>query len=1255
MKLNLDFYSSEKEENISEEEKNIYEKYFSESNKNIEIQPDTQVSDYQILSNFRKNIISWYEFKEKSDILELNANFGELTGYLSEKAESIVSVVNNKQKGYAILNRYPTNKNLEVIVGDIEKININKNFDYITIIGEENGTKFAQKLKFAKEHIKQDGKILVAFNNKFGMQYWTGLKDDCAKQYEAILGKSSKNSLNKIEKDLKESEFNYKIYYPLPDYKITNVIFSDEYLPDIESMMSRNLIYAREDENLEFGQREAYIELLKENKNNFKLFANSYFLEISKQDIENEIRYVNFEVYRKKEYNIKTIIKKDVVIKTANIELAQNHINNIKKNIDILKSKKIKTLDKYEDNKIISKFVNNAISYDKYIVDICKSEGKEKAIKLIENLKSEILDKFEIINKPNDNVFEKYNVEENFEGLHYIQDGLIDLNASNCFFIDNELYVYDQEWYEKNVPLEFILYRTLFYNHNLSKYISKEELYEHFKITKYVQKFEELDNAIQDSIRNNYFWNLHAKTVSYVGKRSRKIAEINNALAELKENLSKELKNNQELNVECSKLKDNVNQLTKEVERCKTEKENDNKSIENLNQQISIYQGKSTDFENRLRIIEKSFSWKITKPLRYMAWVLNFRNKMKLVDRLMPPGSNMRAKHEEKKHQKILNTIAKKYCRYTDEETAKRWANLVEIVNEEPKNRVHECDYDYWIDSNDPTEEELENQRNYKFDYEPKISIVTPLYNTPIEFFRDLLFFLHEQTYSNWELCLADGSKEPLKEIKSMIEKEPRIKYTFIGENKGISGNTNEALKLVTGDYVALLDHDDYLSKDCLFEVVKTINENENVEFIYTDEDKSSGVGEKRYDAYFKPDFAPDTLRSQNYICHFSVFKKDVMDKLKGFRSEYDGAQDYDIFLRMSEIVLPENIKHISKILYHWRVHRASTAQLNSNAKNYAFDNGIKALEDHLKRINLEGTVSKGCLPGIYRIDYKVQGNPKVSIIIPNKDGKDILEICLNSIIEKTTYNNYEIVVVENNSITQEIFDYYDEIQKKYSNVKVVKYPEQGFNYAGIINFGVRESDGEYIIQLNNDTELLTPNWLELMVGFAQRKDVGGVGVKMYYPDETIQHAGVIVGLGGVAGHRFKNLPKDGHAYFAKESMIEDLSAVTAACIMNSRKVYEDVDFMDEKFAVAFNDVDFCLKIREKGYLIVYNPYIEFIHYESKSRGYENTPEKIKRFQGEIKRFRDKWGDFVENGDPYYNKNLEDGSEQYPIKHCKVN
>lgn len=562
-------------------------------------------------------------------------------------------------------------------------------------------------------------------------------------------------------------------------------------------------------------------------------------------------------------------------------------------------------------------------------------------------------------------------------------------------------------------------------------------------------------------------------------------------------------------------------------------------------------------------------------------------------------------------------------------------------------------DYQKWIKANEPNEEELQKQKETKFEYEPKISLLVPLYKTPRNFFEELVQCLKDQTYSNWELCLGDGSPKENKGLKDIIESDERIKYKALDENKGIAGNTNECIKLATGDFIALFDHDDLLPKFSLYEVVKAINENPQVEFLYSDEDKITSINRPRFDPYFKPDFAIDTLRSNNYICHFSVFKRELLEKLDGERDKYNGAQDFDLIIRMTEITDKDKIVHIPKILYHWRVHKDSTAKAGGKAKPYAFEAGISVLEDHLKRQGLEGKVSHGETLGAYRIDYKVIGDPKVSILIPNKDGIKDLKICIKSILKLTTYKNYEIVIIENNSERKATFDYYKKIEKN-DKIKVIYYPDKGFNYSKIINFGVKNVYGDYIIQLNNDTKLLTPNWLENMLGFAQREDIGAVGVKMYYPDSTIQHAGVIIGIGGVAGHVFKNLPKGKHGYFSKESMIQNLSAVTAACIMTPKSIYDEVGYMDEKYKVAFNDIDFCLKIREKGKLIVYNPYVQFIHYESKSRGLEDTPEKQARFKTEIDRFHENWKEVLDKGDPYYNKNLRLDNDQYAIRTEKV-
>ena len=561
--------------------------------------------------------------------------------------------------------------------------------------------------------------------------------------------------------------------------------------------------------------------------------------------------------------------------------------------------------------------------------------------------------------------------------------------------------------------------------------------------------------------------------------------------------------------------------------------------------------------------------------------------------------------------------------------------------------------YQTWIKNNEPTPEQLEEQRKITFKIKPKFSIVIPMYNTPINFFTELVDCLKQQTYSNWEMCLADGSPKKNEELDSIIKSDERIKYVFLNDNKGISGNTNEALKLATGDYILLVDHDDLIPVFCLYELAKTINKHPEVEFIYTDEDKIEGTKDKRCDPHFKPDFAIDTLRSNNYITHLSVFKKELMDKLGGFRDKYNGAQDFDIIIRATENT--KNIIHIPKILYHWRVHPNSTAMV-ADAKPYAYEAGIKVIEDHLERQGLKAKVTHGGdIPGVYEVEYEVIGNPKVTIIIPNKDIIKLLKNCINSILKLTTYNNYEILVVENNSTDQKTFEYYKELEKS-EKIRVIEYKEKGFNYSKIINFGVKNCEGsEFVVQLNSDTELLTPNWLEKFIGYAQRKDVGAVGARLYYEDKSIQHAGIGIGICDLAANLLTNTPKNFHAYFGRECLPQNLSAVTGACLFSRRSIYEEVGYMDEEnFAVAFNDVDFCLKIRQAGYLIVYNPYIEFMHYESKTRGYEDTPEKKARFERESNNFKTKWRKVLDAGDPYSNINFDKNTAQYNIRTDKI-
>lgn len=588
-----------------------------------------------------------------------------------------------------------------------------------------------------------------------------------------------------------------------------------------------------------------------------------------------------------------------------------------------------------------------------------------------------------------------------------------------------------------------------------------------------------------------------------------------------------------------------------------------------------------------------------------------------------------------------FNKISYYFRRYGLWKTLKKVFKRIFHIKENRKTNQEQ--YKIWISNNEPSNELLEKQKNYKFEKKPKISIVVPMYNTNETFFKELIDCLKEQTYNNFEICLADGSEEENSNLKQYIN-DDRVKYKFLNSNKGISENTNEAIKMATGDYIGFLDHDDLLSKDALFEVVKTINDKNEPDFIYSDEDKIDENYE-RFEPYFKPDFSPETLECNNYITHFVVVKKSLLNEVGLLNSKFNGAQDFDFVLRTTEKA--NQIVHISKILYHWRVHKSSTANV-ADSKPYAYEAGVEVIKSHLKRTNKKGKVEFGQeVPGIYKIEYEVKGNPKVSILIPNKDHIELLKQCINSILKLTTYDNYEIVIIENNSEKEETFKYYTEISKN-DKVRVIDYTKtlkknepREFNYSKIINFGVKKVNGDFILQLNNDTKLLTPNWLELFIGYAQEKEIGAVGAKLYYEDKTLQHAGIIIGLSGIAGNALVNLPFGKHAYFGREAATRNVSAVTGACLFARRELYNEVGYMEEeKFKVAFNDVDFCLKLLQKGYRIVYNPYIELIHYESKTRGYEYSKKQEERFEKEANNFKEKWKEVLEKGDPYYNKNF---------------
>lgn len=551
-----------------------------------------------------------------------------------------------------------------------------------------------------------------------------------------------------------------------------------------------------------------------------------------------------------------------------------------------------------------------------------------------------------------------------------------------------------------------------------------------------------------------------------------------------------------------------------------------------------------------------------------------------------------------------------------------------------------------------PSEETRKLQEETVFERMPLISILVPLYNTDKKMLEEMIGSVLWQTYKNWELCLADGSDANHAYVKETVEgyHDARIKYEKLEKNEGISGNTNRCLKLATGEYIGLFDHDDILHPEALFEYVKVINE-KDADYIYCDETTfKSGNIDHMLTMHFKPDYAVDNLRANNYICHFSVFKASLLEGTELFRSKFDGSQDHDMILRLTDKA--KTIVHVPRLLYYWRCHSGSVAS-NISAKEYAIAAAKGAVADHLRShgytdFKITGTRA---FETIFKIRYKINGTPLISIVIPNKDHKEDLNRCVTSILEKSTYSNYEIIIVENNSTDEKTFSFYEDLKQISDKITVVTY-EGGFNYSKVCNFGAGFAKGEYILLLNNDTEVITVNWMEELLMYAEREDVGAVGAKLYYPDRTIQHAGVVIGLGAhrTAGHTHYKMPKENLGYMGRLCYTQDVTAVTGACLLVKKSLWDELGGLDTNFEISLNDVDFCLRLREKGLLNVFTPFAELYHYESISRGLDDFGEKAERYNRESELFRTKWAKALEAGDPYYNPNFSLDRSDFSVK-----
>ncbi|MBR5521493.1 MAG: glycosyltransferase family 2 protein [Oscillospiraceae bacterium] len=546
-----------------------------------------------------------------------------------------------------------------------------------------------------------------------------------------------------------------------------------------------------------------------------------------------------------------------------------------------------------------------------------------------------------------------------------------------------------------------------------------------------------------------------------------------------------------------------------------------------------------------------------------------------------------------------------------------------------------------------PPKDALEMQKDFVPSAENKtISVVTALFNTDKAFLKEYIDSFLNQSYQFGQLVLADASDDAHSYVGEYVRSlnSDKIIYKKLDKNMGIAGNGNAAVELATGEYICLADHDDILSPDALYQMAKAI-EDTGADFVYSDEALFDSDWTNPIVAHFKPDYSYYYLTNCNYICHLACMKKSLFEKVGGLQPDYDGAQDHDLFLKVTEQP-GVKIHHIPKVLYYWRVHAQSTSG-GMEAKPYVTQNAINAIDAHLARTGVAGKARRGGYGGTYKIDYEITGQPLVSIIIPNKDQVPVLKKCIESLYEKTLYKHFEVLVVENNSTDPATFEYYKELEEKYENLTVLYY-KGGFNFSAINNFAARQAKGEMYLLLNNDIEIISENWLGEMVSLAQQPGVGIVGAMLYYPNDTVQHAGVITGLGGFAGHSHKFHPRGKSGYMFRLACVQNLSCVTAANLLVTKAAFDAAEGLDEEFTVAFNDVDFCLRIRDMGYQVLFTPYAECYHHESISRGSDKKGEKKERFEGERNRLKKRFGDSLLR-DPFYNPNLtldmEDFSE----------
>ena len=1107
---------------------NVVTAHINAGDPSAALEYDTRWACFYHLSPIRENILNWYPFKPGASVLEIGGGFGAVTGALCDKCARVTSVELSKRRAEGLFARHKDRDNLKVIVGNLNDIEFDEKFDYITLIGvleyacaftdaPDPFTAFLRKLRGL---LKPDGRLLIAIENRFGLKYWCGAEEDHTGNamdgidgYEGVTHARTfgKAELTELLGGAGFTSANY--YYPYPDYKLPNVIYTDRFQPSSDAAGAVREFYLN-NEYFTANERRILPDIAANGV--FPFFSNSFFVEAGTALPDNETLYAVLSTDRKAKYSVGTVIGADGrVAKFPTRPQAAEHIAALDSNHACLKARGVGVIaQEYDGTRCVSPYID-APTADKYAAGLL-AKGDAEGVRAL-------------FRKLADAIEKASPAAEAADGSRRAEKVFLDMNLSNSFLIDGELRFFDQEWVAENADPRFALYRAL---------------------THFFSKAPESP--------------LFAELLDEYGFDAAAQAEFARADAD----------------------------FLREV--------NDAGTVDYLNSHTYSYDKKIGAVLNELRARNAALEECVKKQ------------EAALAASAQAPKESFSARCKRKLRNGLRRCVPFR----------------VRAFFKRVFGRSEESRYDKWLRVHAPSPEHV--------DGDVKFSVLVPLYNTDKKLLREMIESVLAQTYPNFELCLADASDEKHSYVASVAEeyarKDARVKFRRLEENKGISGNTNECRKLATGDYLALLDHDDLLAPHALASNYKVIKA-QAPDVLYSDEDKIDPNG-KRHLPFFKPDYDRDLLYSQMYICHFLVFKAELFDKVGGLSDRHSGAQDYDLMLRFTEHT--ENIAHISDMLYSWRETPSSTS-VNPDSKPYAHDAGKTALDAHLKRRYGEYAHAEDSeYLFVYDARFDLLKNaPLVSIIIPTKNGADYVRRCVTSILETSSWKNYEILILDNNSDDPAAFACFDELQKRDGRVRVIR-AEFPFNWSKVNNFGARHAKGDVYIFLNNDTCVITPDWIERLAENALRRDVGIVGGLLLYEDGTIQHAGVVVGMNHWADHVFKAMPTEHYGHgFVSPMISRDVLAVTGACMAVSRETFRKLGGFNEDFIVCGSDVEICVKAYKAGLSVLYDANVRLTHYESKTRDANDIPKIDFLLSDRV------YEEFRGGRDPFYNRNLD--------------